>query len=188
MEVNREYSLTTGKVAELCQVTKRTVIKWIDSGKLRGYTLPDSRHRRVSLWELRRFAREHKLPHPIGAAARPRVLVVEDDPDFVELLRDSLSGDFDLAFAGSALEATSKFHLFNPEFILLDIRLPDVSGMEVCRHFREHCRARRIPILAMSAYGKSLNLDELKKRGASDFIAKPFKMEELMERIQTMSN
>ena len=58
----RPTSYTTGEVARICQVTKRTVIKWIDGGKLRGYNLPGSKHRRVSAESLQQFMKDNRLP------------------------------------------------------------------------------------------------------------------------------
>jgi DNA-binding response OmpR family regulator len=62
------------------------------------------------------------------------ILVVDDDPDFAELLKDALRDGYDVDVAASALEAASRLPVFQPDLILLDIRLPDVSGLELCRH------------------------------------------------------
>src|ERR1051326_6177616 len=83
-KIRPRVSYTTGDVARLCQVTKRTVIKWIDSGRLKGYTIPGSRHRRVAAQSLRDFLRDHKLPD-FGGEFRRRVLIVDDDLDLLEL-------------------------------------------------------------------------------------------------------
>ena len=63
----RQATYTTGEVARLCQVTKRTVIKWIDGGRLTGYTIPGSRHRRVTAESLQKFMRSNGIPdHATG--------------------------------------------------------------------------------------------------------------------------
>jgi excisionase family DNA binding protein len=182
--VPRAY--TTGEIAEICQVTKRTVIKWIDSGKLRGYVLPVSNHRRVAADELRRFMRKHDIPDLKGRLPKRKVLIVDDDPDFLELLRDALSEKFELATAGNALEAASRLPVFEPDVILLDVRLPDLSGLEVCSHFQDYRRTRKAPILVMSAYGHELDLQEVRDRGADDFLPKPLKIRDLTRRIRAM--
>lgn len=181
----RLASYTTGEVARLCQVTRRTVIKWIDSGKLKGYTIPGSRHRRVSTDRLRDFVRAHKLPD-IAGGLRRRILIVDDDLDLLELLKDALRDTFDVDVASSALEAASRLPVFLPDVILLDIRLPDLSGLEVCRHFQNYKNERRVPILTMSAYGREIDPAEVRRSGADGFFAKPLKLAELRKRIESM--
>jgi excisionase family DNA binding protein len=178
-------SYTTGDVARLCQVTRRTVIKWIDSGRLRGYTIPGSRHRRVSAQCLRDFLRAHRLPDYAGAFRR-RILIVDDDLDLLELLQDALRDRFDVDVASSGLEAASRLPVFQPDLILLDIRLPDLSGLEVCRHFQKYRSERRAAILTMSAYGGEIDPAEVRRSGADGFLAKPLKMAELRKRIESM--
>ncbi len=178
-------SFTTGDVARICNVTKRTVIKWIDGGKLKGYLIPGSRHRRVSAASLREFLRVHKLPN-YDALVRRRVLIVDDDRDFLELLKDALRDRYDVDVAACALEAASRLPVFQPDLILLDIRLPDLSGLEVCRHFQSYRRERKAPILTMSAYGSELDPAEIRRSGADAFMPKPLKLAELKERIASM--
>ena len=181
----QQASYTTGEVARLCQVTKRTVIKWIDSGKLQGYTIPGSLHRRVAADSFRQFLRTHKMPDLLGAVRR-RILVVDDDRDLLELLQDALRDQFDVDVASSALEAASRLPVFQPDVILLDIRLPDLSGLEVCRHFQSYKSERKVPILTMSAYGGEIDPAEVRRCGADAFLPKPLKMADLKKRIASM--
>lgn len=183
MRTGRAY--TTGEVARICQVTKRTVIKWIDSGRLKGYVIPGSRHRRVSADALRQFLRVHKLPD-YTSTLRRRVLIVDDDPDLLELLKDALRDEYDVEVAGSALEAASRLPVFQPDLVLLDIRLPDVSGLEVCRYFQKYRKTRRAPILTMSAYGAEIDPADVRRSGADAFLPKPLKISELKRRIESM--
>lgn len=180
-----QESYTTGKVAEICQVTKRTVILWIDGGKLKGYRIPGSRHRRVSAASLREFLRKNKIP-AYGGVLRRRVLIVDDDHDLLELLQDALRDRYDVAVADCALDAASRLPVFQPDLVLLDIRLPDVSGLEVCRHFQPYKTSRRVPILTMSAYGREIDPAEVRRCGADAFLPKPLKMAELRQCIESM--
>ena len=68
--------LTTGEVARLCNVAARTVSKWFDSGKLRGYRIPGSRDRRIPAAELSRFMKQHKIPLPGKGTNTLRILLV----------------------------------------------------------------------------------------------------------------
>jgi excisionase family DNA binding protein len=181
----RPTSYTTGEVARICQVTKRTVIKWIDGGKLDGYTLPGSKHRRVSAESLHRFMKENHLPG-FARIVRPRVLIVDDDQDLLELLKDALHDRYDVEVASTALDAASRLTAFQPDVILLDIRLPDLSGLQVCRHFQGYKKSRNVPILTMSAYGGEIDPLEVRRSGADAFLPKPLRLMELKKRIEAM--
>ncbi len=177
---------TTGQVAKLCRVTKRTVIKWIESGRLRGFRLPGSTHRRVAAADLAAFLKAHRIPLPADPSLRRRILVVDDDPDFVELLVDALSDRYDVQTARNALEAASRLPVFGPDLVLLDVRLPDVGGLEVCRHFQPWRRSADGRIVVMSAYGNELDPGEIRRSGADGFLAKPVRLADLRKRIQTL--
>jgi len=181
----RPTSYTTGEVARICQVTKRTVITWIDGGKLEGYHLPGSKHRRVSAESLHRFMKDNHLPG-FGRIVRPRVLIVDDDLDLLELLKDALHDRYDVDVASTALDAASRLTVFQPDVILLDIRLPDLSGLQVCRHFQGYKKSRNVPILTMSAYGGEIDPLEVRRSGADAFLPKPLRLVELKKRIEAM--
>ena len=179
--------LTTGDVARICRVTKRTVIKWIDAGRLEGFRLPGSTHRRVKGAALARFMRESGLaPSAAPRRERRRILIVDDDPDFVQMLRDALRGRYDVAVARTALEAASTVVAFGPDLVLLDVRLPDLNGLDVCRHLQELRKHRPAAILVMSAYGSEMDLGDVRRRGADGFLPKPVRIPELRNRIRKL--
>jgi excisionase family DNA binding protein len=182
---DRLATYTTGDVARLCGVTKRTVIKWIDSGRLQGYTIPGSKHRRVAAEALQKFMRSSGLPNG-DRLVRPRILIVDDDLDLLELLKDTLHDDYDVDVASTALDAASRLTIFQPDIILLDIRLPDLSGLQVCRHFQTYKKQRNVPILTMSAYGGEIDPVEVRLSGADAFLPKPLRLAELKKRIHAM--
>ena len=90
------------------------------------------------------------------------------------------------ATASSALEAASRLLVFQPDVILLDIRLPDLSGLEVCRHFQGYKSEHKVPILTMSAFGGEIDPAEVRRCGADAFLPKPLRMADLKKRIATM--
>lgn len=186
MSTQRRSFHTTGEIARLCQVTKRTVIKWIDGKRLKGFRIPGSSHRRVASPDLAAFMKRHGIPDLERLLPRRRILVVDDDADFAELLRDALQDRYDIATAGTALEAASSLHEFEPDLVLLDVRLPDVSGLEVCRHFQAYRKSRRLAIVVMSAYGRELDRAAIRRSGADEFLSKPVKLADLRKRIRRM--
>jgi excisionase family DNA binding protein len=182
---DRQTTYTTGEVAKLCRVTKRTVIKWIDGGRLEGYTIPGSKHRRVTAEALQKFLSSSGIPTD-RRIVRPRILIVDDDTDLLELLKDTLHDEYDVDVASTALDAASRLTAFQPDVILLDIRLPDLSGLQVCRHFQSYKKQRNVPILTMSAYGGEIDPVEVRLSGADAFLPKPLRLAELKKRIHAM--
>lgn len=181
----RRAFYTTGDIARLCQVTKKTVINWIDSGKLNAYRIPGGRHRRVTAADLATFMKGYGIPNLERLLPRRRILVVDDDPDFAGLLEDALRDRYDVLTAATALEAATRMEEFQPDLVLLDVRLPDVSGLEVCRHFLKGRSGGRAPaIFVMSAYGRELERDALNRSGADIFISKPVSIADLRRRIR----
>ena len=111
-----------------------------------------------------------------------KVLVVDDDPSLVKALRIGLTarGD-DVVTAQSGADAIAQVALVNPDLVILDLGLPDLDGLEVCRRIREFSN---VPVVVLSAYGDEHRKVEALDGGADDFITKPFGMAELEARLR----
>jgi len=111
-----------------------------------------------------------------------KVLVVDDDPSLIKALRIGLTarGD-DVATAHSGHDAIAQVALFHPDLVILDLGLPDLDGLEVCRRIRQFST---VPIVVLSAYGDERRKVEALDGGADDFITKPFGMAELEARLR----
>jgi DNA-binding response OmpR family regulator len=120
-----------------------------------------------------------------GAPARWRIAVVEDDEDLAFTLLYSLrkDGRFDPVRYAGGLLALDEMTERPPDLVLLDLNLPDVDGLTICRELRRHEATRRVPILMLTARAeerdKLLGFD----LGADDYVTKPFSMKELLARI-----
>ena len=111
-----------------------------------------------------------------------KVLVVDDDPSLLKALRIGLTarGD-DVLVAHSGAEAVNQVALAGPDLVILDLGLPDLDGLEVCRRIREFSD---VPIVVLSAYGDERRKVEALDSGADDFVTKPFGMAELEARLR----
>ena len=111
-----------------------------------------------------------------------KVLVVDDDPSLLKALRIGLTarGD-DVLVAHSGADAISQVALARPDLVILDLGLPDIDGLEVCRRVREFSN---VPIVVLSAYGDERRKVEALDNGADDFVTKPFGMAELEARLR----
>ena len=113
--------------------------------------------------------------------ARTRALVVEDDPNIVDLIRSNLSvRGFDTVVSVDGVRALQLLETETPDIVLLDLMLPEVDGFELCRQIREQSA---VAIIVVSARGGERDKVTALNMGADDYMTKPFSIEELLARI-----
>ena len=113
-----------------------------------------------------------------------RVLVVDDEASFREGLRVALSGEgFDVALAEDGDEALARYQADQPDIILLDVMLPKMSGIDVCRTIRAESD---VPIIMVSAKREEIDTVVALEVGADDYVAKPYRVRELIARMRTV--
>lgn len=115
----------------------------------------------------------------------PRLLVVDDEPDAVELIEFNLKGaGFDVVTAADGAEALRKARAHKPDAIVLDVMLPEVDGLEVCKQLRRDPATTSVPILMLTA--KAAEIDRVLglELGADDYVTKPFSPRELVLRVK----
>jgi DNA-binding response OmpR family regulator len=116
-----------------------------------------------------------------------RVLIVEDDPEIQGLVRYNLSqAGFEVAAAGTGRAALESIDKQPPDMIILDLMLPDIDGMEVCRLVKQRDNLRRIPIIMLTARGDEIDRVVGFELGADDYVPKPFSPRELVLRVQSI--
>lgn len=118
---------------------------------------------------------------------RPSILVVDDD----EMTRDLVSfalraKGFDVVAVGDGLQAILKIGERKPDLAILDIMLPDLSGLELLNLFRIEFKMEKMPVILMSRLGSPKLVLAADKLGAVDFLVKPFEMEQLLEKISCL--
>src|ERR687893_1526583 len=101
---------TTGEAAEICKVSQQTIIRCFDSGRLKGFRVPGSRFRRIPREALIAFMRDNNIPPDAIDSGKIKVLVVDDDPEIVELFVEVLERDgrFEVQTASSGYTAGIK--------------------------------------------------------------------------------
>jgi two-component system response regulator MprA len=115
---------------------------------------------------------------------RPRVLVVEDDTDIAGVLRRSLDKEgYDVRVAGDGETALDEAGVFSPDAVVLDLGLPKLDGVEVCRRLRTD---GDVPILILTARDALEARVEGLDAGADDYLVKPFEREELLARMRAL--
>jgi DNA-binding response OmpR family regulator len=114
----------------------------------------------------------------------PRILIVDDDPAIRKFIKANLEArDYEVVQASDGEEGLKLVELEMPDLILLDIMMPKVDGMEVCRRLREWTE---IPIIILSAREGEMDKVKCLDCGADDYLTKPFSLRELMSRIRAV--
>ena len=115
----------------------------------------------------------------------PRVLVAEDEQDILELIRFTLEfNGFEVVTASNGAEAVEKARQTKPDLILLDVRMPKMTGYEACQALKATPDTQGIPVVFLSARGQEADVKHGLTLGATDYILKPFSPEELPGRLR----
>jgi len=113
---------------------------------------------------------------------RPRILVVDDEPQLTRVLRTGLkSRGYDVRAAADGLAGFETFSDWHPDLVITDLAMPNVDGLEFCRRLRA---VSQVPIIVLSAKGEERTKVEALDLGADDYVTKPFGIDELLARVR----
>ena len=116
-----------------------------------------------------------------------RILVVDDEPDAIELIRFNLKASgYEVLTAEDGEEALAKARKFSPDMILLDVMLPEIDGLEVCKILRRDPATASLPIIMLTAKASEIDRVLGLEFGADDYVTKPFSPRELMLRVRNL--
>jgi excisionase family DNA binding protein len=176
---------TTGEAAEICKVSQQTIIRCFDSGRLKGFRVPGSRFRRIPREALIAFMKDNNIPPDALDTGKQKILVVDDDPEIVELFVDVLERDdrFEVKTASTGYDAGMLTQEFMPDLLILDYMLPDINGNVVCQTVRKNANFEHMKIIIVSGVVNQDEINDLLKAGADEFVKKPFNIEKLIDRI-----
>lgn len=177
---------TTGQVAKICKVAPRTVSKWFDSGRLKGYRIPGSHDRRIPRPYLVRFLKEHGMPvDDVEDDAFAKVLLVSHDERFVAALRTELSAWPDVKFASSrnGFEAGFDAGAFRPDCMVVDFSTDKIDGLQICQHVRRHDSLKNAILIAVVPDDRVAIAHD--RKVIDESFKKPFDVKLLAERLRT---
>lgn len=114
--------------------------------------------------------------------ARGNILVVDDEPQITRVLKTTLSSQgYGVRTASDGDDAVQVMKAWTPDLVITDLRMPNLSGLELCRHIRSKSR---IPIIVLSVKGEERTKVEALDAGADDYVTKPFGVNELLARVR----
>ncbi len=116
-----------------------------------------------------------------------KILIVDDEPDLAELVSYNLKKEgFEVSSASDGEEALKKIRKGNFNLVILDLMLPGIQGMELCRILRNDPKTKHLPIIMLTAKGEDVDKILGLEMGADDYIAKPFSPRELVARVKAV--
>lgn len=177
----------THDIATICHVTPATVGHWIEKGLLPTFTTGGG-HRRVWDENLVTFLNEHNIPVPeeLRAFTLLQVLIVDDEEPVRRVIRRSLQklySDTEIHEAADGFEAGQKVAQLSPALVILDLKLPGIDGLKVCKMIRSDGRLKNTKILAISGHHPEESAKQSLAAGADAFLAKPFELNGLKEKL-----
>jgi two-component system phosphate regulon response regulator PhoB len=119
--------------------------------------------------------------------AKPSVLIVEDEPDIADLIRFHCEREgMDARTVGTGKVAIELVKREVPDLMILDLMLPDVGGIEVCRRVKQWPESREMPVVMVTAKGEETDIVAGLEIGADDYVVKPFSPRVLMARVRAV--
>jgi excisionase family DNA binding protein len=176
---------TTHEVSRLLHVNPRSVINWIEQSLLPSYRTPGG-HRRIRREDLLAFLRKHEIPTPAPLVGEKfNVLIVEDEEEITDILKTFFErqGGYDIHSAADGISALIEVGRAKPHLLILDIMIPGVDGIEVCRRIKAD-PGNTTAIIAIS--GQSEWEKKILLAGADAFMAKPLDLAKLHDEAKRL--
>lgn len=177
---------TTGQVAKICKVAPRTVSKWFDSGRLRGYRIPGSQDRRIPRDHLIRFLKEHGMPlGELEDEAMGKVLLVGSD-SIVRGNLDELMGmeDFKIEAAVSGFEAGIQAESLHPDCVVVDFAMGRNEALMIAQNLKKNGEYAETVLIGL--LNDEDNASGFDRTLFNETFRKPFDAALLAERIRTL--
>ena len=183
--MSQKKFLTTGEVAKYCGVNFRTVIRWIEKGRLKAHKLPGRGDNRVSVEDFIVFLKDNQLPVPkeLSTQDQQRVLVIDDEPSMALSIKRVLErSGYEVKCVSNGIEAGVALESFNPSVITLDLQMPKMDGYELLSFLNDNPQYSHIKVLVVSGVD-DVALDEARRAGADQVLQKPFLNEILIRYV-----
>ena len=186
MSDREQKAYTTFEAAKICHVTHHSIKNWIKQGLIKASRTPGG-HYRILEEDLDAFREEYDMFPRAKGTGKKRVMIVDDSPDALALMEKVLADEgFELIKVSNATEVGLKAAQLLPDLILLDFLMPEVNGFEVCKALRANDQTRNTPIMAVTCLTKERDIERIFECGADEYLAKPFKVDQLLEKVREL--
>jgi len=178
---------TIVQVAKICKKSPRTVSKWFDSGRLKGYRIPGSQDRRIPREYLIKFLKEHGMPlGDLEDECMAKVLIVAQDQILIENIRRECPPErsFKIAVAASSFDAGSQAESFHPDAMIVDFSIGYTEALQICQNLRRSAEFADVILIALLPDdGSSTCFD---RSSINETFRKPFDAAILAEHLRTL--
>jgi len=177
--------LSPKQAAKILMVSPITIRQWAQKGKLKAYMTAGG-HRRFKLKDVQEFASRNNVKAPISSQLK--ILIIDDDEAILKFLGhlfDSLNADkkIIIEMATNGFNGGLKIRTFNPDFLLLDLKMQGMDGFEVCKQVKDSQDTAHIRILTMTGFPNQENTARILKLGAEACLAKPLNVDILKKHL-----
>lgn len=183
-KLHAEGLLTSHEVGDLLQVNPSSVKKWVNEGRIAAHRTPGG-HRRIRVSDLMQFLERQAMPIPreLSGCARRRLLIVDDDLVHLRALERRMkpfAGRVDVQVTDSGIEALVMVGDFKPQLVVLDVFMPELDGLEVCRRLKRRPATADIDVIVTSAHLTSAVEETALAAGATKVVPKPLDLQVLV--------
>lgn len=185
----RKDVLTTGQVAEICNVAPRTVTKWFDSGQLKGYRIPGSRDRRIPTSELIRFMKAHNIPTDAVELGKMRILVIDSDWEAAESLANALQtrSNYEVQTAQNSFDAGLIAQKLVPHVLMVNLMAHDIDAIQVCKYVRTNEDLSGAKVVAIANSISEAEVAALHQKGFDAVITNPADTRQILMTIEEVT-
>jgi excisionase family DNA binding protein len=186
-DIDGDRLLTSHEVGALLQVNPSSVNKWVKEGRIVAFRTPGG-HRRIRARDLVEFLDNHKMPIPrrLNSASKRRLLVCDDDDAQLRAIERLLKSKLDriqVQYVANGVDALVAVGSFRPHMIVLDVYMPELDGIEVCRRLKSNPDTQHIDVVIASAQLTPEIEGKAVSAGASRCIKKPIDMAALLSHL-----
>jgi excisionase family DNA binding protein len=185
--LHAERLLTSHEVGALLQVNPSSVKKWVNEGRIAAFRTPGG-HRRIRVADLVDFLNRHAMPipRPLAAASKRRLLVVDDDLMHLRALERRLkpyASRLQVELTENGIDALVMVGSFKPDLIVLDVYMPELDGLEVCRRLKANPETRGIGVIVTSGHLTPTVTQDALTAGALLCLPKPLDLGVVLEHL-----
>lgn len=181
--------LGTTDISKACGVTIQTVQSWIDRGVLYAFRTPGG-HRRVQREEFINFLEKFQFPLMADVTSTvPRILIADDEKDLKDIISTTVSDTFPnavITMCSSGADALIQMGMVKPDLAILDVFMPGLNGIQLLEKIRNFPELRLTKVLIVTGHKNEVSEKELKEKGATEILFKPFRSDELKECLLRM--
>jgi len=184
--------LSSGDIAFYCHVSVMQINRWIKKGSLKAFRNPGGRYR-VLKKDFKEFLEYNGMPvidEYFEEERNRRILIADDDKDLVKGIHHLLLSSYaevEVENVYDGYEALIKAGDFKPDLLLLDIMMPNIDGLEICRRIRSNDSLNPdIKILVITGYSEAYDREKVIEAGANEFMLKPLDTTKLLELLEKL--